>query len=137
MRDLILDALRYWVMEMHVDGFRFDLASVLGRDVHGRVLADAPLLERIAEDPILRDAKLIAEAWDAAGAYQVGCFSQRRWAEWNGHFRDDVRRFWRGDAGDDGPLRQPHLRQLGSVRRLGQGPGIAASTSSRATTGSR
>jgi glycogen operon protein len=98
-RDLILDALRYWVMEMHVDGFRFDLASVLGRDLHGRVLADAPLLERIAEDPILRDAKLIAEAWDVAGAYQVGAFSQRRWAEWNGRFRDDVRRFWRGDAG--------------------------------------
>ena len=98
-RDLILDALRYWVMEMHVDGFRFDLASVLGRDARGRVLADAPLLERIAEDPILRDTKLIAEAWDVAGAYQVGCFSQRRWAEWNGHFREDVRRFWRGDAG--------------------------------------
>jgi glycogen operon protein len=98
-RDLILDVLRYWVMEMHVDGFRVDLASVLGRDRHGRVLADAPLLERIAEDPILRDAKLIAEAWDVAGAYQVGAFSQRRWAEWNGRFRDDVRRFWRGDAG--------------------------------------
>jgi glycogen operon protein len=98
-RDLILDVLRYWVMEMHVDGFRFDLASVLGRDLHGRVLADAPLLERIAEDPILRDAKLVAEAWDTAGAYQVGSFSQRRWAEWNGRFRDDVRRFWRGDAG--------------------------------------
>jgi glycogen operon protein len=98
-RDLILDALRYWVMEMHVDGFRFDLASVLGRDAQGRVLADSPLLERIAEDPILRDAKLIAEAWDVAGAYQVGSFSQRRWAEWNGHFRDDVRRFWRGDTG--------------------------------------
>jgi glycogen operon protein len=98
-RDLILDTLRYWVMEMHVDGFRFDLASVLGRDARGRVRADAPLLERIAEDPILRDAKLIAEAWDVAGAYQVGAFSQRRWAEWNGHFRDDVRRFWRGDPG--------------------------------------
>jgi len=98
-RDVILDALRYWVTEMHVDGFRFDLASVLGRDRHGHVLADAPLLERIAEDPILRDTKLIAEAWDAAGAYQVGSFSQRRWAEWNGHFRDDVRRFWRGDDG--------------------------------------
>ena len=98
-RDLILDALRYWVMEMHVDGFRFDLASVLGRDRRGHVLADAPLLERIAEDPILRDAKLIAEAWDAAGAYQVGSFSDRRWAEWNGRFRDDVRRFWRGDGG--------------------------------------
>jgi glycogen operon protein len=98
-RDLILDALRYWVMEMHVDGFRFDLASVLGRDAQGRLVADAPLLERIAEDPILRDTKLIAEAWDVAGAYQVGCFSQRRWAEWNGRFRDDVRRFWRGDDG--------------------------------------
>jgi glycogen operon protein len=98
-RDLILDALRYWVMEMHVDGFRFDLASVLGRDRSGQVLADAPLLERIAEDPILRDAKLIAEAWDAAGAYQVGSFSDLRWAEWNGRFRDDVRRFWRGDEG--------------------------------------
>jgi glycogen operon protein len=98
-RDMILDALRYWVIEMHVDGFRFDLASVLGRDRWGRVLADAPLLERIAEDPILRDTKLIAEAWDAAGAYQVGSFSLRRWAEWNGHFRDDVRRFWRGDTG--------------------------------------
>jgi isoamylase len=98
-RDLILDALRYWVIEMHVDGFRFDLASVLGRDRQGRLVADAPLLERIAEDPILRDAKLVAEAWDAAGAYQVGSFSYRRWAEWNGHFRDDVRRFWRGDEG--------------------------------------
>jgi glycogen operon protein len=98
-RDLILDALRYWVMEMHVDGFRFDLASVLGRDRKGHVIADAPLLERIAEDPILRDTKLIAEAWDAAGAYQVGQFSERRWAEWNGRFRDDVRRFWRGDEG--------------------------------------
>lgn len=98
-RDLILDALRYWVMEMHVDGFRFDLASVLGRHRSGHVLADAPLLERIAEDPILRDAKLIAEAWDAAGAYQVGSFSDLRWAEWNGRFRDDVRRFWRGDDG--------------------------------------
>jgi isoamylase len=98
-RDLILDALRYWVMEMHIDGFRFDLASVLGRERDGRVLADSPLLERIAEDPILRDAKLIAEAWDAAGAYQVGSFSYRRWAEWNGRFRDDVRRFWRGDEG--------------------------------------
>lgn len=98
-RDMILDSLRYWVMEMHVDGFRFDLASVLGRDRRGHVLADSPLLERIAEDPILRDTKLIAEAWDAGGAYQVGSFSERRWAEWNGHFRDDVRRFWRGDDG--------------------------------------
>jgi isoamylase len=99
MRDHILSALRYWMVEMHVDGFRFDLASVLGRDESGNLLANAPLLERIAEDPILRDVKIIAEAWDAAGAYEVGSFSERRWAEWNGRYRDDVRRFWRGDEG--------------------------------------
>ena len=98
-RDQILSALRYWMVEMHVDGFRFDLASVLGRDGAGNLLANAPLLERIAEDPILRDVKLIAEAWDAAGAYEVGSFSERRWAEWNGRYRDDVRRYWRGDEG--------------------------------------
>jgi len=98
-RDHILAALRYWVVEMHVDGFRFDLASVLGRDCTGKLVANAPLLERIAEDPILRDVKIIAEAWDAAGAYEVGSFSGRRWAEWNGRYRDDVRRFWRGDDG--------------------------------------
>mgnify|MGYP006284802535 CR=1 FL=1 len=98
-RDFILDVLRHWVIHMHVDGFRFDLASVLGRDEEGEMLADPPLLERIAEDPILREAKLIAEAWDAGGAYQVGSFAERRWAEWNGHYRDDVRRFWRGDPG--------------------------------------
>eukprot|EP00456_Euglypha_rotunda_P045988 TRINITY_DN364_c0_g1_i5.p1 TRINITY_DN364_c0_g1~~TRINITY_DN364_c0_g1_i5.p1 ORF type:complete len:715 (-),score=111.00 TRINITY_DN364_c0_g1_i5:5728-7872(-) len=98
-RDHILSALRYWAVEMHVDGFRFDLASVLGRDETGKLLANAPLLERTAEDPILRDVKIIAEAWDAAGAYEVGSFSERRWAEWNGRYRDDVRRFWRGDEG--------------------------------------
>jgi isoamylase len=98
-RDHILGALRYWVVEMHVDGFRFDLASILGRDGTGKLLANAPLLERIAEDPILRDVKIIAEAWDAAGAYEVGSFSEQRWAEWNGRYRDDVRRFWRGDEG--------------------------------------
>jgi glycogen operon protein len=98
-RDLILAALRHWVVEMHVDGFRFDLASVLGRDEQGNLLSNAPLLERIAEDPILRESKLIAEAWDAGGAYQVGSFSERRWAEWNGRYRDEVRRFWRGDGG--------------------------------------
>jgi len=97
-RDLILDALRYWVVEMHVDGFRFDLASVLGRDEDGSLMADPPLLDRIAQDPVLRDVKMIAEAWDAAGAYQVGAF-HNRWSEWNGRFRDDVRRFWRGDPG--------------------------------------
>ena len=97
-RDLILDALRYWVVEMHVDGFRFDLASVLGRDEEGALMADPPLLDRIAHDPVLRNVKMIAEAWDAAGAYQVGSF-HGRWSEWNGRFRDDVRRFWRGDPG--------------------------------------
>ena len=95
-RDFILDCLRYWTMEMKVDGFRFDLASILGRDQNGNILSDAPLIERIEEDPILRNTKIIAEAWDAAGAYQVGNFPGR-WQEWNGRFRDDIRRFWRGD----------------------------------------
>ncbi|HVB33611.1 MAG TPA: glycogen debranching protein GlgX [Patescibacteria group bacterium] len=93
-REFIKNALRYWVTEMRVDGFRFDLASVLGRGEDGRLLPNPPLLESIAEDPILREVKLIAEAWDEGGAYQVGNFSERRWAEWNGRFRDDVRRFW-------------------------------------------
>jgi isoamylase len=101
-RDIILEALRHWVVEMHVDGFRFDLASVLGRGRTGLLLPDPPLLERIAEDPILRGVKLIAEAWDAAGAYQVGTFSEHAWAEWNGRYRDDVRKFWLGDAGQLG-----------------------------------
>ncbi len=95
-RDFIIDCLKYWVVEMDVDGFRFDLASILGRDIDGNIQSNPPLLERIEEDPILRDTKIIAEAWDAAGAYQVGDFPGR-WAEWNGKFRDDVRRFWRGD----------------------------------------
>ena len=99
-RDMILDSLRYWVMEMHVDGFRFDLASILGRGRNGEVLTNPPLIERIAEDPVLAKTKLIAEAWDAAGLYQVGDFPHfQRWMEWNGKFRDDVRRFVRGDAG--------------------------------------
>ena len=99
-RTLIIDALRYWVAEMHVDGFRFDLASILGRGQDGEVLANPPVLERIANDPVIADATLIAEAWDAAGLYQVGTFpSFRRWAEWNGPFRDDVRHFVRGDPG--------------------------------------
>ena len=97
-----IDCLRYWVMEMRVDGFRFDLASVLGRDESGNLLTNPPLLERIARDPILHDVKLIAEAWDAAGAFQVGHFPGKRWAEWNYCFRDDVRRFWRGDPGMTG-----------------------------------
>jgi glycogen operon protein len=99
-RDMVLSSLRYWVTEMHVDGFRFDLASILGRGRDGSVLPNPPLLERIAADPVLADTKLIAEAWDAAGLYQVGSFpAWRRWAEWNGRFRDDIRRFVRGDPG--------------------------------------
>ncbi|MFW2366047.1 MAG: glycogen debranching protein GlgX [Desulforhopalus sp.] len=91
-RELIRDSLRYWVTEMHIDGFRFDLASILGRDQQGRVLPNPPMIEIIGEDPILRDTKMIAEAWDAAGLYQVGSFStDSRWAEWNGRYRDDVR----------------------------------------------
>ncbi|UCF96954.1 MAG: glycogen debranching protein GlgX [Spirochaetaceae bacterium] len=98
-RSLIIDCLRYWVVEMHVDGFRFDLGSVLGRDSRGELMENPPVVERIAEDPVLRDTKIVAEAWDAAGAYQVGSFPGGRWAEWNDRFRDHVRRFWRGDPG--------------------------------------
>ncbi len=98
-RSFILDCLHYWVMEMHVDGFRFDLGSILGRDSTGRLLENPPIIERIAEDPILRDTKLIAEAWDASGTYQVGSFHTTRWAEWNDRFRDDIRQFWAGRPG--------------------------------------
>lgn len=98
-REMIFHCLRHWVHNYHVDGFRFDLASILSRDQEGHLLPNPPLVESIAEDPMLADTKIIAEAWDAAGAYQVGSFSRRRWAEWNGHYRDDVRRFWRGDRG--------------------------------------
>jgi glycogen operon protein len=97
-KDFIIGCLRYWVVEMHVDGFRFDLGSILGRDQRGNLVENPPVLERIAEDPILANTKLIAEAWDAGGAYQVGHFPGGRWAEWNDKFRDDLRRFWRGDS---------------------------------------
>jgi glycogen operon protein len=121
-RDFILDVLRYWVTEMHVDGFRFDLASVLGRDEEGNLLVDPPLLERIAEDPILRETKLIAEAWDAGGAYQVGGFAERRWAEWNGRYRDDVRRFWRGDPGMVGNFASRIAGSADLYQESGKGP---------------
>jgi glycogen operon protein len=98
-RELIIQSLRYWVQDMHIDGFRFDLGSILGRDGSGNMMENPPVLERIAQDPVLRDTKIIAEAWDAAGAYQVGSFPGGRWAEWNDRFRDDVRSFWRGDPG--------------------------------------
>lgn len=96
---MILDSLRYWVHEMHVDGFRFDLASILARDTAGRLLDYPSLLWSIETDPELVDTKLIAEPWDAGGFYQVGTFVGDRWKEWNGRFRDDVRAFIRGDEG--------------------------------------
>jgi glycogen operon protein len=96
-RRLIQDSLRYWVTEMHVDGFRFDLASILCRDEAGQPLPNPPVLWDIESDPMLAGTKLIAEAWDAAGLYQVGGFVGDAWQEWNGRFRDDVRRFVKGD----------------------------------------
>ena len=98
-RRMIMDSLRYWVAHMHVDGFRFDLASILSRDESGTLLPNPPVLWDIETDPVLAGTKLIAEAWDAAGLYQVGSFIGDSWQEWNGRFRDDVRRFFRGDAG--------------------------------------
>lgn len=96
----ILDALRYWAVEMHVDGFRFDLASIMTRDTDGTPLSKAPLVEAISKDPVLIDTKLIAEAWDPTGLYQLGIFGgSDRWAEWNGRYRDVVRRFIKGTSG--------------------------------------
>ncbi len=106
-RNMILDCLRYWTADYHIDGFRFDLASILGRDQNGAPMNNPPLLETLAFDPILGKCKLIAEAWDAGGLYQVGSFpSWGRWAEWNGKFRDDIRRFIKGDAGMTGAVAQ-------------------------------
>jgi glycogen operon protein len=98
-RRMIVDSLRYWVEEMHVDGFRFDLASILARDASGQVMPLPPVLWDIESDPVLAGTKLIAEAWDAAGLYQVGSFIGDSWKEWNGRFRDDVRGFFRGEEG--------------------------------------
>ncbi len=107
-REMIFHCLRHWVHNYHIDGFRFDLASILSRDRNGNLMPNPPLVEAIAADPLLADTKIIAEAWDAAGAYQVGSFGnsqydhpheEKRWAEWNGRYRDDMRKFWRGDAG--------------------------------------
>ncbi|MBN2320117.1 MAG: glycogen debranching protein GlgX [Acidobacteria bacterium] len=111
-RELIFHCLRYWVHNFHIDGFRFDLASILSRGRNGDLIPNPPVVESIAEDPLLADTKIIAEAWDAAGAYQVGTFAHLlstefvslRWAEWNGQYRDDVRRFWRGDGNTRGRL---------------------------------
>ena len=98
-RRMIMDSLRYWASEMHIDGFRFDLASVLSRDESGVPLKNPPILWEIESDPMLAHCKIIAEAWDAAGLYQVGSFIGDKWAEWNGHYRDDVRKFIKGDKG--------------------------------------
>lgn len=110
--ELIQHSLRYWVTEMHVDGFRFDLAAIFSRDENGQVMDESPLIKLIAEDPVLKDVKIIAEAWDASGLYQVGSFSRNpRWLEWNGRFRDDVRRFM---AGHDDTVRTLATRIAGS-----------------------
>jgi glycogen operon protein len=98
-RRMIIDSLHFWVEKMHIDGFRFDLASILSRDEVGRPMPSPPTLWSIETDPVLAPVKLIAEAWDAAGLYQVGSLAGRRWREWNGRFRDDVRSFIRGDEG--------------------------------------
>jgi glycogen operon protein len=104
-RDMVLNALRYWAGEFHIDGFRFDLAAVLGRGPDGAPMANPPLLEALAHDPLLRDCLLVAEAWDAGGLYQVGSFPHYfRWSEWNGKYRDTVRGFLKGDLGTAGEL---------------------------------
>ena len=104
-RNMVLDCLRYWASEYHIDGFRFDLAAILGRAPDGSPLNNPPLLESLAYDPVLAKCKLVAEAWDAGGLYQVGSFpAYGRWAEWNGKYRDSARRFLKGDAGMAGAL---------------------------------
>jgi glycogen operon protein len=106
-RQMVLDCLRYWAAEFHIDGFRFDLASILGRAPNGAPLSNPPLLEQLAYDPILAHCKLIAEAWDAGGLYQVGSFpAYNRWAEWNGKYRDAVRKFVKGEMGMVGEIAQ-------------------------------
>ncbi len=117
-RELIFLCLRHWVHNYHIDGFRFDLASILSRDRNGDILPNPPIVEVITEDPMLADTKIIAEAWDAAGAYQVGSFASLRWAEWNGRYRDDVRRYWRGDFAQTGHLA---TRLAGSSDLYGDG----------------
>ncbi|MBR0225980.1 MAG: glycogen debranching protein GlgX [Thermoguttaceae bacterium] len=122
MRDLIISCLRSWIGNYHIDGFRFDLASILSRDRNGNLVWNPPVLERISEDPLLSYAKIIAEAWDAAGAYQVGSFGARRWAEWNGRYRDDVRRFWRGDDWSLGAFATRLSGSSDLYRKLGRSP---------------
>jgi isoamylase len=115
---LIMDSLKYWVSEMHVDGFRFDLASIFSRNDVGQPMVNAPVIWEIDSEPVLAGTKLIAEAWDSGGLYQVGSFGQDKWKEWNGYFRDDVRRFVKGDANSVWKLRQ---RITGSLDIYGAG----------------
>ncbi|KXK29665.1 MAG: isoamylase [Candidatus Brocadia sinica] len=115
-RRMIVDSLRYWVEEMHVDGFRFDLASILARDVSGHLMPNPPVLWDIESDPVLAGTKIIAEAWDAAGLYQVGSFVGDSWKEWNGRFRDDARSFFRGQ---DGSVTRFADRLMGSPQIYG------------------
>jgi glycogen operon protein len=123
-RNMVLECLRYWAAEYHIDGFRFDLASILGRDARGNPLSNPPLLESLAGDPILSKCKLIAEAWDAGGLYQVGTFpAYGRWAEWNGKYRDTIRKYLKGDMGQ---LPEVAARLQGSPD-LYSGRGSAAS----------
>jgi glycogen operon protein len=103
---LILDSLRYWASEMHIDGFRFDLASIFSRDESGKPMLNPPIIWEIDSDPVLAGTKLIAEAWDSGGLYQVGSFGQDKWKEWNGQFRDDIRRFAKGDQNTVMKLRE-------------------------------
>lgn len=121
-RRMILDSLRYWVEVMRVDGFRFDLASILSRDEDGRPMKSPPLLWEIESDPLLQKTKIIAEAWDAAGLYQVGRFPGERWAEWNGKYRDDIRRFFRGDEGMVGALASRLAGSADLYQHLGREP---------------
>ncbi|MCC5619911.1 glycogen debranching protein GlgX [Nostoc sp. CHAB 5715] len=122
-RSMVLDCLRYWASEYHIDGFRFDLASILGRDPWGKPLANPPLLESLAFDPILAKCKLIAEAWDAGGLYQVGSFPAfGRWAEWNGKYRDGIRKFLKGDSGRVGDMAQRLQGSPDLYAGAGRGP---------------
>ena len=118
-RRLIVDSLRYWVQEMHIDGFRFDLASILPRDGNGTPIPNPPILWDIQTDPVLSSTKLIAEAWDAAGLYQAGAVVGDAWKEWNGRFRDDIRSFIRGE---DGSVTKVANRLLGSPEVYGHKP---------------
>ncbi len=124
-RNMVLDCLRYWASEYHIDGFRFDLAAILGRAQDGSPLSNPPLLESLAFDPVLAKCKLIAEAWDAGGLYQVGSFpSYGRWAEWNGKYRDAIRKFLKGDTGMAGEISQRIQGSPDMYRYRGANAGI-------------